>query len=390
MKSHHNQRAFTKLEVVVVIACVVILLGLLLPNMGGNGRIYARRNQCSTQLKNLSLAVIQHEVTKKRIPSWAEDFGTFGLDGAMSDPSDSQVAPSSLVKHRKIGTWAVAILPWLDGQPTYEVWSEDRNPVVSGGSRENPLSSGVSGEGYCHNAAPSLAIFRCPSTDRSDIEHGFNSYIANTGMAFPINADSNQTRLMHTPGGQSQSVSFVDSLLPRYGVFNSRLDARVPGAVDAAKRSPVGPVIRLDDFTDGYGNTVLFSESLSALPWHRSGFTDQSDLEFQDAPKEVAYPKFSRFTNGLVWHSVDWENGGKDRPVHRINGPLVGVSLSARMVTSANAANLARPSSNHPSGVNVAFADGGTRYISDTIDMQVWQALLTPAGDEPIDEDRVP
>jgi hypothetical protein len=33
------------------------------------------------------------------------------------------------------------------------------------------------------------------------------------------------------------------------------------------------------------------------------------------------------------------------------------------------------------------MADGGTRYITDSIDMKVWNALLTPQGRERISED---
>ncbi len=384
-----NQRrnAFTKIELAAVIVCIFILLGLLLPIISDQGRPLPRRTWCATQLKNLSLAAIQYENTKNQMPSWVNDFGTFGLTGELSDPSDPDVDPDALVQHRKIGTWAVSILPWLDAQPTYEMWSEDRYPVVSGGSRDRPLSTGVSGVGFCTDAAPNLSIFQCPSSNEDDIQFGRNSYIANTGMAFTPTSDPKQTRLIHTPGGESQTLSFADSLLPKYGAMNSLMDARAPGAVDVSTRVPTGLPIRLDDFTDGQGNTILFSESLSAMPWHRSGFTDQDDLVFQNDPDEVVYPKFSRFTNGLVWHSVDWEHGDKGQPIHAINGPVPGGSISATIITPTTAANFARPSSNRAEGVNAGMADGGTRYISDTVDIKIWQALLTPVGHEPIEED---
>lgn len=41
--------------------------------------------------------------------------------------------------------------------------------------------------------------------------------------------------------------------------------------------------------------------------------------------------------------------------------------------------------SNHPNGVNVAFADGSVRFIDDTIDPVVWSAIGTAAGQEPSD-----
>jgi len=38
--------------------------------------------------------------------------------------------------------------------------------------------------------------------------------------------------------------------------------------------------------------------------------------------------------------------------------------------------------SNHPGGVNVAYADGSTRFVHDAIDLVTWQALATRAGRE--------
>lgn len=386
MKQYPN--AFTRIELLIVIVCIGILIGLLLPALPYRHED-SRRIQCALNLKNFSLAAIQHENAKGRMPCWAEDFGTFGLDGPLSDPSNPIADPKMLAKHRKIGTWAISLLPYLDAQPTYEVWTEDRYPIVGGGSPDDSLSTGVSGEGFRADAAPHIGYLYCPSSETVESQFGPNSYIANTGIAFSVGSDPTQTRLIHTPKGDAETISFADSLLPKYGAMNSRLDARTPGASDGTSRVPVGPAIRLDDFEDGQGYTVLFSESLSALPWHRSGFTDQKDLLFENDPDEVVYPEHNRFTNGLVWHSVDWEQGGKSLPIHQINGTMPGGELSAEMITPANAADLARPSSNHIGGVNVGMADGGTRFISDSIDLRVWQALLTPAGEEVIDEDSI-
>jgi prepilin-type processing-associated H-X9-DG protein len=38
--------------------------------------------------------------------------------------------------------------------------------------------------------------------------------------------------------------------------------------------------------------------------------------------------------------------------------------------------------SRHGGGVNVAYADGHVRFVPDSIDLAVWQALATVAGGE--------
>ena len=40
--------------------------------------------------------------------------------------------------------------------------------------------------------------------------------------------------------------------------------------------------------------------------------------------------------------------------------------------------------SRHPGGVVVGMADGSTHFVSDGIDLNVWRALATRAGEEPV------
>jgi prepilin-type processing-associated H-X9-DG protein len=38
----------------------------------------------------------------------------------------------------------------------------------------------------------------------------------------------------------------------------------------------------------------------------------------------------------------------------------------------------------HPGGVVAAMADGSVRFVGDAIDINVWRAMATRSGDEPI------
>jgi prepilin-type processing-associated H-X9-DG protein len=50
-----------------------------------------------------------------------------------------------------------------------------------------------------------------------------------------------------------------------------------------------------------------------------------------------------------------------------------------------NLPRFARPASNHPSGVNAAFADTHVEFVRDDVDYTVYQQLLTPNGAKCVD-----
>jgi prepilin-type processing-associated H-X9-DG protein len=54
------------------------------------------------------------------------------------------------------------------------------------------------------------------------------------------------------------------------------------------------------------------------------------------------------------------------------------------LVMALNTQQIGQMGSRHPGGIQVAFADGSVRFLSNTIDSEVLRALLTPAGDEQV------
>ncbi|MCH1440482.1 MAG: DUF1559 domain-containing protein [Rubripirellula sp.] len=377
---------FTLVELLVVITIIGILMGLLIPAVNA-ARETARKNQCATNMKNLALAGVQHETNKKALPGYIQSFGKF--DSGM-DPSDPQNTPAN---HVKIGTWAVALLPWLDGQPTYEHWTQDRYPVITGSDALGKLDN-ASGQGMHPLAAPNLQIFQCPSNPVARGNFGKNSMVYNNGM-HPRRQDG--TVLLKN--------ALVNSMGNNSGVGTQQYDPTGNVTVDA---------VTLDDMKDGQGFTMLFSENVQALPWHRSGFASGFRLTqaYNDPTgREVLGPivNQSRYTNGMVWHYEDTEyanttlegywNGslkfldavrnGQDKvqpedvlDFHRINGRGATVSddIFNLELSGINSQHLARPSSAHVDGVNCAFADGATRFVVQSIDYRVFQALMTPRG----------
>ena len=385
---------FTLVELLVVIAIIGILMGLLIPAVNA-ARETARRNQCAANIKNFALGAVQYENAKKSLPPWVAKYGFFdpsGTGNGGTDPSDLGNYGGSVPPHAKIGGFGVALLPWLDAQPTFEHWTQDRYPILSDGEGDLDATTGLSGNGFHELAAPNLAIFQCPSNPVSGGSHAKNSYVTNNGMS----------QIYTTTGHTSSSPGVVvNGILPSQDKANGCFTAGYRGVSGGDLQETADPV-RLDDLKDGQGNTLLFSENVQATPWHRPGFLNGVNLEgVEDVPGNV-FLEYSRFTNGLVWHYEDPKastlnaispnppQSPAGTPVaetfqqHQINGGGADIDQDIFILTMGDnlwdAPSLARPSSAHVEGVNCAFADGQTRFITTNIDYRVYQALLTPRG----------
>ena len=399
------RHAFTLVELLVVITIIGILMGLLIPAVNA-ARESARRNQCSVNMKNLALAAIQYENTKGRLPPSVARFGYFG---AGPDPSDPGNYGGAVPAHMKVGGFGVSILPWLEAQPTYEHWTEDRYPIVSDGNGDLDSSTGVgassSGEGFHELAGPNLEIFQCPSNPNVDADQGRNSYVSNNGLSHMV-ADSSGFTIMPNTGSASNAV------VPFAEVQDKDNVTSVLGyAGEGHPYLTEGPKVTLDGLKDGQGFTALYSENVQALPWYlpglvnapamanvvNSGSAANPDWHWNATNATVATALLTApFTAGMVWHMEDNDFQGNPHsfgngfattilpvePKHRINGRgnTVAEDIFTEQMSASNYADLARPTAAHVEGVNMGFADGATRFVQESVDYRVYQALMTPRG----------
>ncbi len=381
----------SKWNLLVAVTALLVIWSLFVMSVPRE-RVNTRAYQCASRLKNFSLAAVQHDYSRNCLPGYVQNFGTFSGDGSdRSDPTNNG-APH----HKKLGTWAVALLPWLDAQPTYEHWTQDRYPILIADPRNPPRlgsTSGSAGNGFHALASRNLSTFRCPSSPVDESQNAPNSMIYNNGLAWPPD---------RPPLGMAPHL--------KNGVGNSKYNVtKIDPKTGKGIHTGEAPNIGLDDLTDGKSCTILFSENIQALPWHRLGLIHGADLIMKDPDqKDVKFnrkmPKAhaAQYTQGMVWHYEDTEAANLKlapqwnklsttapvipkgvAPVHRINGCMNGNRESLfnlRILDAGSASDLARPSSAHRTGVNAAFADGSTRFIDENIDYRVYQALMTPSG----------
>lgn len=377
--SLQNRRGLTKVEWLALFACIGIVMMLLFPAIDTGGIRTARRNQCATQINNLSKAALMHDILKGHLPGYLNDFGSYVGD---SDPAEDPNAGFSYRSgDKKVGGWVIPLLPYLDAQPTYEIWTMQRYPLFASKNGQTT---------YTSHAAPNLVCLQCPSSPTLAGDLGRNSYIANTGMHH-LTASGQPIAIVRAKTDDadvtSYTVTFADSMQVAGGAMNHQY----AGATDAIDY-PVGPRVKLEDFKDGMGNTALFSESLHAIPWHQLDPDPMVSIRMLQPVvpgEQVAYPKLSRFVHGMVWLYEDPEGAGgaPQPPAYRtqvINSSPDAQDIYSIKMNRDNAVELARPSSAHSEGCHFGFADGSSRFISETIDYRVYQALLTPHGKKSI------
>jgi len=130
-----SKRAFTLVELLVVIAIVGTLIALLLPAVQ-SAREAARRTQCSNNLKQISLAILNHEQALGHFP-----YGGWGHKWVgVSDRGN---------KERQPGGWAYSTLPYLELSDLHDL----------GGDPEANSADQL----YSQRLSTPVRLFTCPT-----------------------------------------------------------------------------------------------------------------------------------------------------------------------------------------------------------------------------------
>ena len=329
---------FTLVELLVVIAIIGMLVGLLLPAVQA-AREAARRMSCSNNLKQVILACHNYESAMKQLPpAWTRPART----------GDGWSAQARILPFIE----AISLAEAVDFSAGYKAATINVDGVA------RPISS------Y------RVPTYLCPSEvndttrmdDNGDPEHYPLNYAYSAGTWFVM--DPNSTKVgdgMFTPDrgrkfrdcldGLSNTLAFaeVKAWNPYYrdvAVTGDMTMPRIEGDVCA-----LGGSFKLDT-----GHTEWVDGRV-----HQSGFT----TTFTPNKKVLCS------NSAGIEYDVDFTNFRE------------GKSFSSTPIPRTYAAVTSR--SYHVGGVNVALLDGSVRYVTDSIDRELWQHLSTRMGREIVD-----
>ncbi len=317
MKIRNRQRAFTLVELLVVISIIGMLMALLLPAVQ-QAREAARRLQCMNNMDNIATGVQIFVTSKGYFPGL--------LDKVAREGNNYQPA-----------TWLMMLFPSLEQGDVYDRWN---NPLVNNSAMNEETRKAIS---------PYIPIVNCPSALNNDHSVPSTNYVANAGIGTP-SSDSN----------------YESSQRAANGVFAERYTPTT------------SPRVTLGDFRNGSSNTLMVSESLLAGEWRPGGLLQAGGYPGLDAGFCWLYASESGITAAAISPLAQGSPGSAVTSEMRINYGKNTLTSTDFNDDSVGDVELARPSSLHPGGVNVMFADGHGQFLGDGIEYHIYQQLMTP------------
>jgi len=315
-KTRRMAGGFTLVELLVVIAIVGLLVALLLPAVQG-AREAARRAQCMSHLKQLSLAMISHETTHRFYPTggWSV-FWTADPDRGFGS--------------NQPGGWCFGLLPFIEEQAL-----RDLGAGIQGVARDEAIGR--------RDGTP-LGIFNCPSrrgvqaypnargfSPRNGVQtddHGRSDYAMNVGDTFQY-----EHWCFHFAPFDYQEADEQGDAWVRRDLFSGI--------------SYCGSEVRLRQVKDGTSHTYAIGER----------YLDKSHYEDGLARSDDA-PMFAGFQNDL-YRSTYFDQSTSSPTVYSVRLPLQDrndVDLNEHFGSA------------HAGGCYISMCDGSVRLVDYDVD----------------------
>jgi prepilin-type N-terminal cleavage/methylation domain-containing protein/prepilin-type processing-associated H-X9-DG protein len=323
-----TRHGFTLVELLVVIAIIGILVALLLPAIQA-AREAARRIQCTNNLKQIGLAILNYENSNRVLPlAYTPSYG-----GGKYKPGNCPAVAAASVPSNNLPSHNVLsfILRFMEQQALYDQidfkrpWND--YPGLAGRTPNYKV------------VKVDIPDFICPSAP-ARVNAWASDYAVCTFLDPPSYCNSELSGLATTKRDPSQLQGLLDD---------------VP--------------IAIRKVTDGMSKTFMFFEDGGRPLYYIKGAL-QPPI---DTPSPIT-GLYKESGSGAI--APEWANHGQYYGWG--NGSECGVT------TVMNCTNNNETYSFHPGGCNFLFGDGSVSFLTEDVDFDTFVSLFTrSAGDIP-------
>jgi hypothetical protein len=332
-----KNHGFTLVELLVVIAIIGSLVGLLLPAVQA-AREAARRSQCGNNMRQLGLAALNYESSKKKLPA--------SLIVGLGMPPGTAGQPGYPYPG-VVGSWVPPLLAFMEESnlanaynPKYPWFS---SPAIVPGTPDN---QGVLKTPIAGLICPSSPIGASRTVTGT---YKFSATFPYQGLAvtdYATNSSINPGSI--TFFGYASTVTQPQL----YSAMRPQLDGA--GIKPLLAADPVN-ASRVAEVIDGTTKTLLLCES-AGRPDFFIGRVKQTSKQLNDG--------------GWGHHENDY---GLDGAVSKTNNASPGNCV-------INAHNDNETYAFHPGGATHVMVDGSVKFLSEDITPTIYAALITEAG----------
>ncbi len=307
----------------VELLVVIAIIGVLIGLLlpaVQSAREAARRTNCQSKIKQQALACHNYLSAKRAFPPGQKHQLSTANPLTRFSCGDGTAPAGFDVWASDVRSWVIEILPYMENEAEYAKLDFTRSAT----------------------AAPNAAIIRTPAIFRfaacptNPVQGIFGNWGSITHYGGSAGLNNNHCNI--TADGNRRDGLF-------YGV-----DAMVNPGGCAEK-----------DVTDGLSKTVMICEKL--------GYNPQSS-----DPRQPGFTQ-CRTNNVPVTNFWYWDFKGVNSGVvtRMENGP-----------NTVSGSREASPYSFHPGGLSLAFGDGATQFINETISIAIWNAIANRADGSPL------
>jgi len=283
--------------------------------MPSAGSCRSRRLSCTNNLAQIAKALIMHDGQFRVLPGWRNAHPALRAEMRTSDPTLAAALDANTP------SWPIPLMPILERLDIHKSW------LAVSAVQPVPTST------------PTMPTFVCPTSPSDGRSAAQLAYAVNGGSC--VVSPAAPRRQYRADGILLDAVGN-----PPPGVAGPTVHAGARTNLDALTGS------------DGTGNTLLVAEKSSGRITQSSWNAIVPLLTLSGSTVPQAIATFNSTSGSAV-------------PVF---GMISTVPAAAqKILNSVEGA----PNSNHPGGLVVAFADGQTRYMRDSISPHVYAQLVT-------------